>query len=288
MSTIDPKLSKYQCGFRKNMSAQNCLVLLLEKWRKCIDRKGYAGILLTDLSKAFDCIHHDLLIAKLNAFGFEYNALCLIHNYLSERFQRVRINSNYSTWNDIIFGVPQGSILGPLIFNIDLCDFLFFCEDSNVVNFADDNSPFACESNAASVIVRLENDSKVLLEWCKNNGLKANPDKFHLILSNPGEKNYIEIENFLVKENKSEKLLGITIDNKLSFDDHVSSLCQKASQKIHALSRVASFMNLNQRRIIMKAFILSHFGYCPLVWMFHSRKLNNRINPILPGGFHGR
>ena len=74
------------------MSAQNCLVLLLEKWRKCIDRKGYAGILLTDLSKAFDCIHHDLLIAKLNAFGFEYNALCLIHNYLSERFQRVRIN----------------------------------------------------------------------------------------------------------------------------------------------------------------------------------------------------
>ena len=125
-SYIDPKLSKYQCGFRKNMSAQNCLVLLLEKWRKCIDRKGYAGILLTDLSKAFDCIHHDLLIAKLNAFGFEYNALCLIHNYLSERFQRVRINSNYSTWNDIIFGVPQGSILGPLIFNIDLCDFLFF------------------------------------------------------------------------------------------------------------------------------------------------------------------
>ena len=80
------------------MSAQNCLLVLLEKWRKCIDSKGYAGVLLTDLSKAFDCIRHDLFIAKLDAYGFDYNALCLMHNYLTKRFQRLTLNTSYNTW----------------------------------------------------------------------------------------------------------------------------------------------------------------------------------------------
>ena len=77
-----------------------------------------------------------------------------------------------------------------------------------------------------------------------------------------------------------EKLLGISIDNTLSFDHHVSDLCRKAIQKLHALSRISHFMNTKQRKIIMKSFVLSQFGYCPLVWMFHSRKLNNRIDRI--------
>ena len=110
--------------------------------------------------------------------------------------------------------------------------------------------------------------------------MEANPDKFHLILSDPTEKNYIEIQNFKVINGRSKKLLGIIIDDQLSFDEHVSGLCTKASQKLHALSRVAYFMNVNQRRTIMNSFIMSHFGYCPLTWMFHSRKLNNRINKI--------
>ena len=84
---IDGKLSMYRCGFWKGMSAQNCLLYMVEKWRKCLDKKGNAGILLTDLSKAFDCLVHDLLIAKLNAYGFDYLSLKLIYNYLSDRLQ---------------------------------------------------------------------------------------------------------------------------------------------------------------------------------------------------------
>ena len=83
-----------------------------------------------------------------------------------------------------------------------------------------------------------------------------------------------------IKNSKCEKLLGINIDNKLTFDEHVSSICSKASQKLHALARAGNFMTQKQRKIIMKTFILSQFGYCPLVWMFHSRKLNTRINRI--------
>ena len=74
--------------------------------------------------------------------------------------------------------------------------------------------------------------------------------------------------------------MGISIDNNLSFDDHVAELCKKASQKLHALARISHFMKIKQRQIIFKSFIYSQFGYCPLVWMFHSRKLNNRINKI--------
>ena len=83
------------------------------------------GALLTDLSKAFDCLNHDFLIAKLNAYGFSLPALRLIHDYLSNRKQRTRINNSYSTWMEIVFGVPQGSILGPLLFNIFLADLFF-------------------------------------------------------------------------------------------------------------------------------------------------------------------
>ena len=195
---IDEKLSMYQCGFRKGMSAQNCLLYMIERWRKCLDKNGKAGVLLTDLSKAFDCLVHELLIAKLNAYGFDYLSLKLIYNYLSDRLQRVRINSQYSSWSNITDGVPQGSILGPLLFNKYLSDLFLFFENSNIVNYADDNSPFAYETDNSSVLKQLDKDSKILLEWIRNNGLKANPDKFHLLLSDNNKDYYISVANFTI------------------------------------------------------------------------------------------
>ena len=273
------KLSVYLCGFRKGMSAQNCLILLVEKWKKSLDKTGKCGVLLTDLSKAFDCLVHDLLIAKLHAYGFDYLSLKLIHSYLTGRLQRVRVNASFSSWREIETGVPQGSVLGPELYNINSNDlFLFMLLE--IANYADDNSPFAVAPTIPQVLSQLEQESVSLLNWIKNNGLKANPDKFHLLLSDPSEELLINVDNRDIKNSKSQKLLGIKIDNKLTFSDHVSSICTTASQKLHALSRVRNFMTLKQAKIILKTFILSHFGYCPLVWMFHSRTLNCRINKL--------
>ena len=118
------------------------------------------GALLTDLSKAFDCLNHDFLIAKLNAYGFSLPALRLIHDYLSNRKQRTRINNSYSTWMEIVFGVPQGSILGLLLFSFFLADLFFIVNSTDIANYADDNMPHTTASDIDSLIASLEESSK--------------------------------------------------------------------------------------------------------------------------------
>ena len=112
---------------------------MLEEIRKNLDKGCFSGMLLTDLSR-HDCLVHDLLIAKLNAYGFDYTALSLINNYLSDRKQCNKIGEAFSKWSDIIIGVPQGSILGPL-FNIYINDIFYFSDATTITNYADDNTP---------------------------------------------------------------------------------------------------------------------------------------------------
>ena len=139
---------------------------------------------MTDLSKAFDCLSHEFLIAKLHAYGFSLNALRLVHSYLINRKQRTTINTKYSSWEEILFGVPQGSILGPLLFNIFLCDVFFIMNETEIASYADDNTPYTSCQNIGNVIRTLENDSVRLFKWFSNNQMKANKDKCHLLLSN--------------------------------------------------------------------------------------------------------
>ena len=105
--------TKFQRGFRKGFNAQHCLITMIGKWRRSFDGGGQAGVLLTDLSKAFDCTDHELLIVKLYAYGFDKNSMYFINSYWKGRKRRTKINSSYGAFAEILFGVPQGSILGP-------------------------------------------------------------------------------------------------------------------------------------------------------------------------------
>ena len=254
-------------------------MVLIEKWKKRLDKNGTCGAILTDLSKAFDCLPHDLLLAKLHAYGLNYNSLKLLSSYLSNRKQRVRLGNTFSIWHDILTGVPQGSILGPLLFNIFICDLFLFTYNVDIANYADDTTPYSCNLNTELVIKELENVSINMLNWFKCNKMKANPDKYHFLCTDNNALQ-INIGDLKIYSTTSEKLLGITIDSKLSFEQHVNNLCDKTSQKLNALARISKYIEPTQKRLIMKAFITSQFGYCPLVWMFHSRKINNRINRL--------
>ena len=133
-------LSPYLCGYRKGYNAQYALIAMIEKWKKSLDEGGIFAAIMMDLSKAFDTINHELLIAKLHAYGFEKSALSIVNDYLSGRYQRVKINSSFSNWSKLLSGVPQGSVLGPLLFNIYINDLFLELVNTHACNFADDTT----------------------------------------------------------------------------------------------------------------------------------------------------
>ena len=209
---------------------------MIEKWKKSMDDKKSFGALLTDLSKVFDCLVHDLLIAILNAYGFTLHSLKIIHSYLSNRKQRVKINGEYSSWNDIILGVPQGSILGPLLFNIYMCDMLFHVGNIDIVVYADDNTPYLMDVNCNSVIENLQFSAGEMSKWFSHNYMLLNADKCHLLLTGPDSPSQtMRFGTEVLSPSDGEKLLEIFIDSKLTFENHISRLCEKVSRKIHAL-----------------------------------------------------
>ena len=152
---------------------------MIDKFKKSLNQGGEYAALLTDLSKAFDCLPHDLIIAKLHAYGFDKASLRLMHSYLTDRYQRVKINNSYSLWSLIKHGVPQGSILGPILFNIFLCDMFFMVDNIDIASYADDNTPYSVGKSQCDLETKLQKASVKLFKWFHENGLRSNQDKCH-------------------------------------------------------------------------------------------------------------
>ena len=156
-------------------------------------------------------------MAKLRAYGIKEGSLNLLFSYFKNRKQRVRLNNTYSEWIDILFGVPQGSILA-LCYLIFLCNLFLLLHNILVANCADDNTPYCTDSKISDVLIKLENAAKTLLQWFKDNKMKVNPGKYHLLINNTKESFQIKICNETVSNSKYEKLLGVIIDHQLNFN----------------------------------------------------------------------
>ena len=137
---IENFLNQLLCGFRKAYSTQNPLFRLLQKWQNMFGSGKFIGTILMDLSKAYDCLRHDLLIAKLEAYGLDNGSLNLHLDYLTFRKQRTKVGSAYNKWSKIRGGIPQGSILGPILFNIFINAIFMIIEQSDICSFEDDNA----------------------------------------------------------------------------------------------------------------------------------------------------
>ena len=234
---FNPLLSAFRSGF----GCQTALLRIIEDWKKALDDNKFIAAILMDLSKAFDCLPHNLLMLKLEAYGLSENSLKLLKSYLENRRQRIKIGNNYSEWDTLIRGAPQGSILGPVLFNVFINDIFHFVQDSTIYNYADDNTLSYSDTNKNTVVKTLENDSINLIDWFSKNLMKANPDKFQAIAIGP-------------KTNR----------HNLSFDLKGNKITCEANVKL---------LNRLGRLTIYYSFILSNFNYCPVTWHFCSEKI---------------
>ena len=256
-SYMEPRFSDLLCGFRKNHNTQHSLLKMLEKWKLVLHRGYNIGAILMDLSKAFDTLNHELLLSMLNTYGFSENAVAYIKSYLSNRYQRTNINKRFSTWKNIYEDVPQGSVLGPVLFNISINDMLYFIENCYLCNYADHNTMHAFDRNMDVVKEKLYKDVEVLDTWFYGNYMALNPGKcnFMCLGSNLLEDEIFVYKNFKLKSTFVNEALGINIDREIKFDKHIKYVCKKASNKLNALTKMANILDPFQKKTIFKSFI---------------------------------
>ena len=270
-------------AFRKRYSCQSLLLKFVEDVKRAVDDKQIAGAVFMDLSKAFDCLPHGLLVSKLYAYGLSIDACKLVGSYLSGRRQRVKIREHRSEWSYLKKGVPQGSILGPLLFNIFINDMFYFVEKSVLYNFADDNSLLNVAPSLTELISNLQHDSKLCMKWYSDNGMAANPSKFQFMICSSTDIKDVELkinENVIIKSEPFVKALGVYIDSRLTFTEHVKRCCTKAARQLNALTRISRYLSLQSKKQIFRSFILSNFTYCSLVWHFCGATNNSKIEKI--------
>ena len=273
----------FLAAFRPTFGCQTTLLRLVEDWKKALDDNLYVGAILMDLSKAFDCLPHDLIIQKLKAYGLSNHACQLMNSYLSDRKQRVKLGNIVSQWKNIIKGVPQGSILGPLVFNIFINDIFFFLDKVKMYNYADDNTESYAHRKAEVMKSTLESETVITIDWFDKNQMQANPDKFQAFSVGPKTSKAVKSFNINGQEiacQETVKLLGIEIDYMLNFDTQVSHICQKAARQLNVLQRLSKFLSDKTRLIIFKSFIQSNFNYCPIVWHFCSKSNSEKLEKL--------
>ena len=284
-SFVNSFLSEFISAYRKTYSTNHVLISLIENWKKFLDQNKFAGGVLMDLSNAFDCIPHDLLIAKMHTYAFSSESLTFFYSYLKRRKQSVEINNTQSVFQVLLSGVPQGSILSPIFFNIFINYYLFYrVKESELHNFTDDNTISLAEFSVEKLLKTLERESQIVTDWFRENNMIVNADTFQAIIvkrnSDMCNQYTLNIDGSQVTSEKSVKLLGINIDSKISFDEHISLLCIKSSNQLNAISRLHRYLGFKEKEVLVNSFVYVNFNCCPLIWHFCSARSVRKIEQI--------
>ena len=245
---------------------------IIDDWIDAIDNGKIVGTLFLDLRKAFDLVDHEILLHKLKLYHSSSNSIKLIRSYLTNRHQIVKVCNMQSSRRSIMSGVPQGSILGPILFLIYINDLSFDIQDSMVDLYADDSTLYSKDTSTQLIECKLQNNLNMVTDWCMKNNMAINPQKTKCMLigskaklRNAKELN-ITVNNILIQNVTSHKLLGVIIDSSLTWNLQVESVCKKANSKIALLKRINYFLNEHMRILFYNAYILPVFDYCCSIW----------------------
>ena len=282
----DRVFSKSLSAYRKNYCTQDVLVNFTECIKRSLDNKLLTGAVLTDLSKAFDSLPHDLVIAKMGAYGVEKEALVLIASYLRGRSQRVKVCNERSQWLIIKKGVPQGSIVGPILFNFFVNDLLFKDDRYDIANYADDTTIYVSAPSKELFISKLTSATNVAIKWFVENGMQANASKFDFIVfGNKCEDFCITLcDGTVLHQNDYVTLLGVVLDHKLDYSRHISNMCKKAAWQLCALGRLSKYLSVDAKMTIFRSFIVSNLTYCKLVWHFCNKTDEKKLEKLQERG----
>ena len=242
-------LNDLLCAYHKNYSCQCVLVKMVGDWKVLLDNNHMIGVIFMDL-ESFWLLAPWTFYCTASSYGLNEHACDLIASYLSNGHQPVKIQNSRSDWWVLRKGVPQRSILGPLLFNVFVNDMFHFIEKRVLYNYADDNSMSCTSLNARDVLSCLKRDYDNAVKWFEINGMQANPSKFQFMVMSNGsvDKDCISLsvdESILTPESHV-KVLGVTLDDRLTFNEHISICCSKAARQLNGLSRLSTQLALRR------------------------------------------
>ena len=276
-------LYKHQSGFRESHSCQTALIRLVDSWLTDIDSGNSVGTIFLDLKKAFDLVDHDILLHKLKLYHFSNSALKLFQSYLSKRTQFVKMGGVCSTSSTINSGVPQGPILGPLLFLLYVND-LPLCIKSNADMYADDTTIHQAGKNFVEIQETLQTDLDNVNRWCSFNNMAINPKKTTCMIlctrhsSKMNTKLNLTIGGHAIQNVTTQKLLGVVIDKCLTWKPHIDMICSKLSSKLFLLRRIENYLSLDMKKMFYTGYITPIYDYGCITWKYANKTEFKRLN----------
>ena len=275
-------LNNYQYGFRKKYSCEMALAVALDYITSSLDSKKHVIGLFLDLKKAFDTVDYNILIKKLEHYGIRGNCLNLMKSYLENRNQLVKLNSHKSSVLPITCGVPQGSILGPLLFLIYINDLPNALQYTKPMMYADDTNIFYSGTNIDEITSTFNSDLMSLAQYLKTNRLSLNLSKTHSMLFtlNPSLRDKtlsLSIDGSIIDTIKCTTFLGVKIDNALSFTEHISHTCKKVSKSIGIIHKASKLVNRPTLLTLYNSLLLPYFTYCNIIWGKAAKQHTDRL-----------
>lgn len=275
-------LSTKQFGFQKGMGTVDAILTLMEDIYESINREQYMISLFVDLRKAFDTVNHEILLSKLHHYGIRGIVHDWFKSYLSNRKQCVQIMNHTSEEVTMNIGVPQGSILGPILFLLYINDLSNVSDLLSTVLFADDTTLYRSDSNYNNLIAETNNELNKINQWLINNRLSINLSKTFVVIFSNKRFDYLanplRMNNEVVTLNELGKFLGVFIDRKLTFNEHVNAICSKLSKTIGIFYKINSYIPEKNLINLYYSFFYPFILYCNIVW---GGCTQNHLNKIL-------